>query len=1336
MTSDRRPRLPLGVRSAGGRSTPSSATGLIRLGVLVTALALLVGGRAGADARDDPEYIIDVWETDQGLPENSATAMVQTPDGHLWFGTFNGLVRFDGVRFTVFDRSNTPQLPSAAIVNLHLDRAGRLWISTDRGLVVVEGGRWTTIDRAAGWTGDYVRFFADGAHGELYLTSFDRKLFRADGSKVQAIPTPMLEDEHRRGAILTVDGGGRVWLTHHRFIGEWADGRWESRIAPSPANPEDVGAGRGRDGSLWVLDRRRLAKYVDGSRVFETAPPFPLRGFWSLQEDSAGHIWICSFMSGLYRFTPRDGRWRHFTMESGLSYNSVRFVFEDRESNLWVGTSGGGLLRFKRRTFSTWGTAQGLSERVVKSVSEDRQGQIVVGTYGAGATRLDGTPIFTGTWSGKTYVHAALVDRRNRLWLGMVDRGLVSPEGPVPGIVPRPVADPERWTVYSLFEDSRGRIWAGGDQGAVVLTDGGAASFELPGTSVRSFAEDPSTGAMWLGTHSAGLHRIDEGRLRVPPEVAAVSADGISTLHADQDGTLLIGTVDRGLAVLAGGRLVRLAEAHGLPARGIGAIVDDGLGYFWLGTNRGVFRVARADLHAVISGRRSTLDGHVFTLSDGLPSLECSIGSQPTAVRDREGRIWFATLKGVARTDPRSLRLNDQPPPVLIDELRVDGRPSSGLSHRPFDAMPRTIVVPPGASRIEIGYTALSFTAPEKVRFRYRLEDLDQDWIDVGSRRVVYLQDLSPGSYRFSVKAANNDGLWNETGDVLALTVRPFWWQTLWFRIAAFTGFMTVVGLTAWQVSRARMRRHVEALEHRQALEQERARLASILEATSDCVTFADPAGHILYVNPAGRRLLGLDETASLRTVTFVDLHPAWAAEIVVKEGIPYALRDGIWSGETALRDRSGAEIPVSQVIVAHRTPGGTVEFLSTIARDISDRIRTEERLRDSEERLRQSQKMEAIGRLAGGIAHDFNNLLTVITGYTSFLLAQHESDDADYEMLTECHRAGERASALTRQLLAFSRRQLLVPAVLDLNGVVAGMERMLGSLIPEHITRRTILSHEPCIVKADRGQLEQVILNLAVNARDAMPHGGQLTVESSHVTRDEEARLDNPEIPPGQYVVLAVSDTGCGMDRTVRESIFEPFFTTKGPQAGTGLGLATVYGIVTQSGGHIAVESEVGRGSTFRIYLPRVEQVPNAVAGVGEAPAIPQGKEVVLLVEDEGGVRAVARQMLQQQGYTVLEASNGANALRVSAEYPSRIDLLVTDVVMPEMNGRVLVERLAVTRPELRVLYVSGYTDDAILREGVIEADVTFLQKPFTVDALARKVRQVLDGGKTVERS
>jgi PAS domain S-box-containing protein len=1322
----RNARGPTGSPWRSGRGTPA---------LLLAALALAVTAHATTAApADDPEYIVDVWETDHGLPENSATAMVQTPDGHLWFGTFNGLVRFDGVRFTVFDRSNTPQLPSAAIVNLHLDRKGRLWISTDRGLVRVQDGRWTPIDRTAGWTGDFVRFFADGPDGAVYLTSFDRKLFRAEGTRLQAIPTPMLEDEFRRAGVPTVDATGDLWLSHHRFIGRWTDGRWEPRVAPDASSPEDVGAGRGRDGSLWTVGRRRLAKYTGGSLVLEAVPPFPLLGFWSLFEDSAGHVWICSFTSGLYRFTPRDRSWRHFTAADALSYDAVRFVFEDREANLWIGTSGGGLLRFKRRTFSTWGPIHGLPERVTKSVSHDRQGNIVVATHGAGVTRLDGTPLFRATWSGKVYAQAALVDRRDRLWMGLVDRGLIGPQGPVPGLVPRSAADPERWTVYSLFEDSCGRIWVGGDHGAFVLTDEGVTGYELPGASVRSFAEDPSTGAIWVGTSGAGLHRIEDGRLRRPPEVAALSTDGVAALHAEQDGTLWIGTFDRGLAGLVRGRLVRLDEAQGLPARGIGAIVDDGVGHLWLGTNRGVFRIARAELDAMAAGRRTALAGQVFTLSDGLPSLEVSMGYQPTAVRNRDGRIWFATLKGLASVDPRTLQLNDQPPPTLIDEIRIDDRPLGGMASGPFDGPPRAVTVPPGASRIEIGYAALSFTAPEKVRFRYRLEQLDADWIDVGSRRVVYFQDLSPGTYRFGVRAANNDGLWNEAGSVLTFTVQPFWWQTLWFRSAAFAGIVALVGLTAWQVSRARLRRQVQALEHRQALAQERARLASVLEATSDCVSFANPAGRILYVNPAGRRMLGLDETAGLGDLAIVDVHPAWATEIVVKEGIPCAIRDGIWSGETALRNRSGAEIPISQVIVAHRTPGGAVEFLSTIARDISDRMRAEEQLRDSEERLRQSQKMEAIGRLAGGIAHDFNNLLTVITGYTSYFLSQHQPDDPDYPMLLESHHAGERASALTRQLLAFSRRQLLVPTVLDLNSVVSEMERMLASLIPEHIAVRTELAREPCIVKADRIQLEQVILNLAVNARDAMPTGGRLTLASSHVTVDEEAARANPELGPGPYVVLSVSDSGCGMDDAVRQRIFEPFFTTKGPEGGSGLGLATVYGIVKQSGGHVAVESEVGHGSTFHVYLPRVEQPMPATAAADDAPPVPRGREVVLLVEDETGVRAVARLMLEQQGYRVLEAANGADALRVSAEYPGRIDLLVTDVVMPQMNGRLLAERLEVARPGIRVLYMSGYTDDAILREGVREEDVALLQKPFTAEGLARMVRQVLDG-KAVEQ-
>ena len=388
---------------------------------------------------------------------------------------------------------------------------------------------------------------------------------------------------------------------------------------------------------------------------------------------------------------------------------------------------------------------------------------------------------------------------------------------------------------------------------------------------------------------------------------------------------------------------------------------------------------------------------------------------------------------------------------------------------------------------------------------------------------------------------------------------------------------------------------------------------------------------------------------------------------------------------------------------------------------------------RHLEEQLRQSQKMEAVGQLAGGIAHDFNNLLTAILGSTQLLLHNIPPGDPRREDAEEIKLAGLRAAELTRQLLAFSRRQVLAPKVLDLNAVVANIDRMLRRLLGEDIELVTSLAPGAGGVNADPGQLEQVLLNLAVNARDAMPTGGRLSIETARFTLHEEHVERRHRLPPGDYACLVVTDTGVGMDDATQAHLFEPFFTTKEVGKGTGLGLATVYGIVKQSGGYIWVYSEPGRGTTVKVYLPRVRGATEPAAPPPHPAAPPRevrgGHETVLLVEDAAPVRALARRSLEACGYRVLDASDGPTALELSARHGEAIDLLVTDVVMPGMSGRELAERLAPARPGMKVLYTSGYTDDAMVRQGVLNAGVAFLQKPFVPDSLARKVREVLDG-------
>ncbi len=508
-------------------------------------------------------------------------------------------------------------------------------------------------------------------------------------------------------------------------------------------------------------------------------------------------------------------------------------------------------------------------------------------------------------------------------------------------------------------------------------------------------------------------------------------------------------------------------------------------------------------------------------------------------------------------------------------------------------------------------------------------------------------------------------------------------------------------------------RRQAEA-----ALRQTSQRLQAVVDASPVAISVVDEAGRVVFWSRAAAKLLG------------------WPEEEILGRQLPTVPDQRRLEFEAAMARSRGGEATLYETqwlrkdgslvdVIASGAPligpnGGTTGTMVMLV-DITER-------KELEEQLRQAVKMEGIGRLAGGVAHDFNNLLTVIGGRTYLLLSQMPADHAMRRDIELIQQTGARAAALTRQLLAFSRKQILEPTELDLNEVVSDMQSLLDRLLGEDVDIAMDLDPDLGTVTADYGQIEQVIVNMAVNARDAMPRGGRLTLETRNVELDETYARQHVDVRPGAYVALTVSDTGTGMDAATRARVFEPFFTTKAPGKGTGLGLATVYGIVKQSTGHITVYSEPGYGTNFRVYLPRTEAA-EVLPLEARRETSPRGSETVLLAEDDSNLRTLAREILETQGYTVLESQDVEDAIRIAEGYGGAVELLVTDVVMPRMSGRALADAVKRHRPDIEVLFMSGYTDDAIVHHGVLDPATPFLQKPFNPGSLARKVREVLDG-------
>jgi signal transduction histidine kinase/ligand-binding sensor domain-containing protein len=779
---------------------------------LLAALVAVCAGLLTATARAEPQYRFDLWTVDNGLPQNIVRGIAQTPDGYLWIATLDGLARFDGARFTVFNKSNTPGIASNRFTSLVEDRDGDLWMVTESGgLTRYHRGAFHTYGAEDGIPSNSVRGIAEDNSGKLWILAEESiSLWNKTTGELRDTTPDSLRMHYQslrwgNAGFWGVDGAGL-----HVFTG----GRFASHPLPGWLTAKPVwGVGFDAAGALWIENSDgKQAMVAAGSQTVERVEPAHPREI--TYRDPHQHRW--SMHVG-----PRMQRYLDFVSSGEKTSIPVDGFLEDREGNVWVGTEGRGLYRLQEQSVRVYSKAQGLSDSDIYPIYQDRAGAIWMGAWQTGLSKLsDGKFANYSVAQGlpSPLVTALTEDRDGNIWVATQGSLTIFRDGHfrrATGIVL-----PEHATAQALLQDRGGTLWIGTSNGLVLYRDGPSKTLTvqdgLATNDVRVIVESRS-GDIWIGGYG-GLTRLHGGQFSRWSERDGLPSDNIRTIYEDGGGTIWLGSYDGGLGRLKDGKFTRYSERDGLFNNGVFQILEDGRGNLWMSSNRGIYRVSKQELNAFADGKLPSITAVAYGQADGMLNVECNGGLWPAGIRARDGSLWFPTQDGAAVIDPNTVRINPQPPPVVIENALVDREPATisdgnGGAGRPGSSgSEATVLIPPGRQNLEIAYTALSFVHSEQIRFRYRLEGLDTDWVDAGSRRVAYYSHLPSGSYHFKVIARNSDGVWNEAGQTLTIMVLAPFYQRWWFT--------TLVTLLLAAVAGLAVRFRLKQLEEKQALQK------------------------------------------------------------------------------------------------------------------------------------------------------------------------------------------------------------------------------------------------------------------------------------------------------------------------------------------------------------------------------------------------------------------------------------------------------------------------------------------------------------------------------------
>lgn len=823
---------------------------------LTALLCLELEIASGQQVLTSPHYNVRRWEAgaaEDGLPQNTVTAVVQTQDGYLWVGTYSGLARFDGLRFTVFNDNNAPGLASSRVTSLFEANDGTLWIGHESGEVSsYRQGHFQSVRVTANWSGGKIQDLATDAVGEVWLLNSDGSLARLRDGLVltpeSGNATKVVELVRSRSGKIWVGCNGRVSeLRRDRLIPLQFNEAWTNRYV--------TGIGISRDDHLWVIADGQVRKWKNqtwGEGLGDV--PWPYSPLLKVIETQSGALAASTSANGFALIQGRDKPPLVFSRTNGFPSDWVTALCEDREGNLWVGTGGAGLAAVRNGVIQTMTPPDEWLGRAVLSVYPGHDGSLWVGTEGAGLYQFQ-----DGQWRrfagdagiDVTYVWSVIEDAQDKLWIGTwngIQARFDTRFELVPGL--------ENMTehVTALLRAQEGGLWLGTGVG-LMRYHAGQRQWPRQGENpadqdVRAIAQ-ANDGTVWFGTAGGGLGRLKQEQVQWFHKADGLVSEYIGCLHLETDDTLWIGTLGGGLNRFKDGRFTAIGTEQGLPNGFIAHIEDDGMGFFWMSSHNGIFRVARAGLNAVADGSAQDVLFRTYGLSDGLPTLKCSSGLQAAGCKTADGRLWFTTSRGLVAVTPANVRTNLLPPPIVVEQVFLDEKPLVFTNNATVP-----LRIPPGRHRIDFQYSGLSFIASERVQFKHRLQNWETDWVDSGSKRTVNYSYLPPGDYAFEVTARNNDGIWSATSARVAFTVLPFFWQTLWFRVVV--GVALVAGATGlvWFETRRRMRRKLEKLERQRAIESERARIAKDIHddlgSTLTRITMlSDPARGVLEEIPS-----------------------------------------------------------------------------------------------------------------------------------------------------------------------------------------------------------------------------------------------------------------------------------------------------------------------------------------------------------------------------------------------------------------------------------------------------------------------------------------------------